>query len=254
MSRPSSDQSVGDEPHRRGDRFEPDPTERRADDTLRHRQPDSPDEQVERTVWDEPGLSAELAGPPGPGQLTYRAWLGKRHGETSAARSWSITLLLAAVAGPWAIVGAFWGSGETLFSFLALIIFGPVIEETMKVAAASYVVEKKPFLFRSRFQIVVCALASGFAFAALENGLYLVIYFPDPPEALVIWRWTICVALHMGCSLIAGLGLMRIWKDIWVRRARARLTLGFPYLLTAVVLHGAYNGLVVVLHVFGPRL
>ena len=208
-------------------------------------------EKVEHTVWDEPGLSHELAGQPNPAELTYAGWLDKRLSQTSAARSWGIVCLLVLLSGPWAVVGAVWGSGQTGMSVLALVVFAPLVEETMKLAAAAYVVEKRPFLFQSRFQILVCALASGLAFATLENLLYLKVYIPAPSPALSAWRWTVCTGLHTGCSLIGGLGLARIWKDLWARRGRARQPLGFPYLVTAVVIHGTYNGLAVLFHITG---
>ncbi len=250
MTRPSSDSSLGDEPHLRAGDFSPDRTEERAGRALGKEKP-TEDEKVRDSVWDEPGLSRELAGIPPPDERTYAVWLDQRRSQTGPAASWAAVALVALVAAPWAVLGAFWGSGETAFSVLALTVFGPVVEETMKLAAISYVVEKKPFLFRSRFQIGACALASGLAFAAIENVLYLKLYTPHPSDVLVAWRWTICVALHAGCSLVAGLGLMRIWADVWVRRAPARLPLGFPYLVTAVVIHGAYNGFALLLYVAG---
>ena len=114
-------------------------------------------------------------------------------------------------------------------------------------------VEKKPYLFRFSMQIAFCVLASGFTFAFVENLLYLKVYIPQASAFLVWWRWTICVAMHMGCSLIAGLGLMRIWKNARARCARPRLSLGYPYLLTAIVIHGAYNGLAVLLSAVNYR-
>lgn len=252
MTEPSSDPSINDEPHRRRGAHRPDPTEVKASGMLRRAGlARSEDESVEHTVWDEPGLSRELAGEPDEAGLTYARWLEKRLSQTSAARSWGIVGLLALLSGPWAVLGAIWGSGQTAFSALALVVFAPVVEETMKLAAAAYVVEKQPFLFQSRFQILVCALASGLAFAALENLLYLNVYIPDASAAQAAWRWTVCTGLHTGCSFIGGMGLARIWKDVRVRRARARQRLGFPYLLTAVIIHGTYNGLVVVLYVSG---
>jgi len=240
---------MGQEPHLRGRPLQPDPSEERADRTLAHGQ--RPDQGVEHTIWDEPALSPLLAGAVPPGELTYRRWLLERRDRTTAARSWAITIGAAAAAGPWAVLGAFWGSGRTVFSVAALIAFAPLVEEMMKAALALYVVEKKPFLFRSRAQIGLCVVAGAFAFAVLENLLYLNVYIPKPPVALVRWRWSVCVALHMGCSLIASMGLMRVWTDTWRRLDRPRLALAYPYVLTAVVVHGTYNALALLLTVAG---
>jgi len=240
MPRPSHDPSVHEEPHlRRKGGFAADPSEARVARQGR-REPDE-DEAVEQSVWDEPVVAHRLAGLPPPDALTYRAWLQKRRAATGPARSWLVTLAVALAAGPWAVLGAFWGAGQTPFSVIALVVFGPLVEEMMKVAAALYLVEKRPFLFSSRFQILLCAVAGGLAFAALENLLYLHVYVPLPPPLLVHWRWTVCIALHTGCSLVAGMGLMRVWADTWRRLARPRLSLAYPYLLGAIILHGAYN-------------
>ena len=245
----SHDPSVRDEPHLCGKRFEPDPSETRAAHTLRReraRRGATDDQRIEHTVWDEPGLSSELAGPVPEGVLKYRDWLLKRRDEVSSFRSWATTIGLALVAGPWALLGGLWGWRQTGLGVVAAVVFAPVVEEMMKVAAALYVVEKRPFLFRGPVQIIVCVLAVAFTFAAVENLLYVGLYGLASPS-LVRWRWTVCVAMHMAASCIAGLGLVRVWQDVWERRDRARLRLAFPYLLGAIALHGSYNAFVVLL-------
>ena len=243
MTEPSSDPSVSGEPHLRTKRNLDQARKRRADG-----------EQVRHSVWDEPGISPELAGPVPADALTYGNWLEQRRAETSTAASWGITLGLALLAGPWAVVGAVLGSGQTPFSLMALVLFGPVAEELMKIAAGLYVVERKPFLFTSPVQIITCALAGGLVFASIENILYLHVYVRDVPAWLPRWRWTVCVGLHVGCSAIAGLGVLRVWRDSWARHAPARISLAFPYLITAVAVHGLYNGLAALLSLLEHRL
>ncbi len=249
MSGPSKDPSVSDEPHLRGRQLKLDPSEASAERALERsrRKSDPEEDKVEHGVWDEPALSAELAGAAPEGSL-YADWLARRREATGPAKSWAVTAGLALLAGPWAILGAFYGSGETVLGVLTIVVFGPVAEETMKIAAATYVVEKRPFLFRSAVQILVAALAGGLVFATIENLLYLNLYIPDPTPGIARWRWSVCVAMHMGCSLVAALGLVRVWRDAWERRARPRLALGYPYLVTAIVIHGTYNALAVTLH------
>lgn len=256
MTAPSRDPSIFDEPHMRGAPFAPQP-----DDVpeARSRRGDSEpgavneERQAEHGVWDEPGLSPELAGAPPGDQLTYGRWLARGRERTGAAASWVVTLLVALVAGPWAVLGVLLGGGQTFFQIVAVVLIAPVAEETMKIAAATYVVEKRPFLFSSAAQIVICGLAGGLVFAALENVLYLTVYVSHPSGALVWWRWTVCVALHMGCSAISSLGLARVWRGVWERRRRARLAAGFAHLLVAVSVHGAYNLLATVFSVAGGR-
>jgi len=44
--------------------------------------------------------------------------------------------------------------------------------------------------------------------------------------------------LHVGCTVIYSMGLMRIWSDVWTRRARPRIELAAPYAFTAMAIHG----------------
>ena len=250
MAKPSRDPSVEDEPHLRAGRFQPDASEARADRAMarNRREGMTEDEQVEHSVWVEPGLSRELSGEQPEGTLTYAEWLDKRRAQVLPSTSWIVTAFVAALATPWAVLGAFSGTGQTVFSIAMITIVGPVVEETLKVSAALYVVEKKPFLFQSAVQIAVCAIAGGLSFAAIENLLYFHVYVKDPSALYIQWRWTVCVGLHVGCSFIAGLGLIRIWRETWRTQTRPKLSLGYPYLLTAVVIHGLYNTLAVGLH------
>lgn len=243
----SSGDPVDQEPHFRDGPRAPDPSEHRAWKTLRRRGPVSEGEAAENSVWDEPAHSAELSGGTPDGALTYETWLVKRRYSTSVARTWGVTVALALAAGPWAVLGSFWGAGETPWGLLALIVFAPLVEETMKTAATTWVVEKRPFLFGSRVQIAVCCLGSGLAFAAIENLIYLNVYVPDPSPALVAWRWSVCMAMHAGCTFVAGLGLMRIWKRTMDHRTPPRLSLGAPCLVAAMAIHGAYNGAAILL-------
>ena len=251
MNGPSDDPSIDHEPHLRQRGFTADPGEAAAErlvDAAAGRETD--DQRVEHTVWDEPALTRELSGPVPDGALVYDRWLDRRIAGTSAALTWVVTLAVAAASGPWAILGALLFSGQTTLGIVMITVFAPVAEEMMKVAAALWVVEKRPFLFRSSGQIAICALAGGFVFAAVENVLYLTVYVDEPTPWLVVWRWTVCVALHMGCSFVAGLGLMKIWRLTIQHRTRPRLAVGAPYMVAAMVIHGLYNGSAVLLELF----
>jgi RsiW-degrading membrane proteinase PrsW (M82 family) len=195
----------------------------------------------EDSVFDEPAYSPEVSGPPPPGADTYASRVERGLRQTTRFESWSWTLLLAAASGPWAVLGALWGSGESAFSALALVLVGPLVEESMKIAAAMAAVETRPWRFRSAGQLLVCAVAGGLAFAALENLLYLNVYVPNPPEWLIRWRWTVCVALHAGCSTVAGLGMIRVWRRAVEKRVPPRMSDAAPYLTAAVLIHGTYN-------------
>lgn len=247
---PSTDPSVFDEPHFQKRDFVPDPSETEAAQRAQEVPSPSEDQAVEHSVFDEPALAGmRTADPAHP--LAYANWLERKRAETTFAGSWCVTLGAALVAGPFAVVGAFVGPPESAGGIIALTIFGPLAEEMLKVATALWLVEKKPYLFRSPAQILVCAAASGFAFAALENLLYLHVYVPHPSPDLVAWRWTVCVALHVSCTLLAHLGVLRMWRDLWARRARPNLALAYPFLLAAWVLHGLYNTFALLLEFTG---
>jgi RsiW-degrading membrane proteinase PrsW (M82 family) len=134
------------------------------------------------------------------------------------------------------------GGGGSFSGLLMLTVIGPVTEEIMKIAAALWVVERRPYLFKSIPQILLCAVAGGLAFAFIENLMYLNVYIPHHTPKLELWRWTVCVGLHSGCSFVAGVGLARIWDNAVRELRRPQLGLGMPWFFTAMVGHGLYNG------------
>jgi RsiW-degrading membrane proteinase PrsW (M82 family) len=162
-----------------------------------------------------------------------------------------VTFLVAIISGPFAILGAFFSGGQSAFGIAMVTVFGPMAEEVLKSATAMWVVEKRPFYFISRIQIAICLLASALVFAAVENVLYLTLYIDNPGAGIILWRWTICVGLHMSCSFIASFGLMRIWGDCMQNRTRPRISLGAPFLITAVIVHGLYNTIAVFMEATG---
>jgi hypothetical protein len=145
------------------------------------------------------------------------------------------------------VIGAVFGGprgGPVSLSGLAMVVaLAPTMEETLKIALAAYVVELRPYLFRRAGQIVAAAVGSAFVFAAIENFIYLNIYVPHPSQGLFIWRWTICVALHVGCSAVAATGLIEIWKQAVSELRPPRLTQGLSRLMLAIGIHGTYNAL-----------
>jgi hypothetical protein len=199
------------------------------------------------SVWEEPALSPELASGPPPTELTYARWLDEQTARTSAHLRWLVAGLLALIAGPWAVIGAFWGSGQSVFSALVLVTIAPTVEELMKASAALYVAEKRPYLFGHPAQIVLCGVCAGLSFAAIENLIYLYIYIPHATPQLWVWRWTVCVALHTTCSGIASVGVWRVWRDAVLRRSLPRTSLASPWLTAAIILHGLYNAFALIM-------
>lgn len=206
----------------------------------------------DQSVWDETGLSRQLAGATPDDGVTWYRWYLQQAAETSVRHSWLVTLAVALAGGLFAIMGTLaqqsvMGGGM----LLGVVVFGPTVEEVMKVGLVLWLVEKRPWLFRHAEQILICALASGVVFAAVENVIYLKVYIDDPPDSLILWRWTVCVLLHAGCSTVAGLGAWRIWRQIRQEERAPALKDGAPFFVAAIVLHGLYNGTVTVLELGG---
>lgn len=246
MNDPRHDPSIEHEPHLKGGFLSLDLSEelaaaRLAREAARETQHDAAD----NTVWDEPTINGDLAGEADENQVTYKRWLATNIAATGWTKSWLITLGVALVAGPFAVLGTLFSSPEQGIASAAMLIvvavIAPVTEEVMKIAAALWVVEKRPFWFKSIGQILFCALAGGILFGVIENLLYLYVYIPDAGPALARWRWTVCVGLHMNCSFVAGIGLARIWYNAIREQHRPILGLGLPWFFTAMVGHGLYN-------------
>ncbi len=199
------------------------------------------------SVWEEPTTSGVLAGRAPEDALTYARWLDARVAERDVGTSWALTGLIALGAGPFAVMGAFWGAGQTVFSVLALVVFGPMVEEVVKLALPTYVVERRPYLFLSRVQILLCGGCAGLVFSIIENLLYLYVYVPNPSAELVLWRWTVCVALHVGCSMIGAIGLASVWREGMADKRRPDVARAARWVMLGTVVHGSYNALALVL-------
>jgi len=236
--------SIRNEPHLRG-RSELDPSEVRADVELAGDEEPDFDARVEHSVWNEPHLRAAGVAPPdGDGVASEEAWWRRGRAATGAAKSWGITLAVVALAGVWAVVGAVVGQFQFRGGLGAIggaTIVAPLTEELMKVALPLWIVEKRPFWYRSWTQIVVCGLAGGLGFAAIENLMYLHVYFPAHGPAFAAWRWTVCVALHVTCATIAAVGVARCWAIGRAAGRRPPLAPAAPWLIAAMVIHGGYN-------------
>ncbi len=205
----------------------------------------SDEERADHNVWDEPASRAAGLEPPEEA-ITYARWYQSGLERTSSARAWSITLLLALVGGPLAILGAMFPVQPSgLWSTMAVVSVGPVMEEMLKISAVVIAIERRPFLFRSTGQIFIALIASAALFSVVENLLYIYVWIPDPSPALIAWRWTVCTALHIGTTTVAGLGVLRMWRVSSSRMERAQMHYAFPYLVTAILIHCIYNGLAV---------
>ena len=203
----------------------------------------------ENSVWDEPGLSRELAGETPHDGITWLKWYRSQAAQTPASTTWLVTLVVALSSGICAVLGAIFLQLGTSNQFLMVVVAAPITEEIMKIALVVWVCEKRPWLFRSPAQILICGVASGFVFAAIENVLYL--NFGESTPGLVLWRWTVCVLVHVTCSLIASIGVAKVWIEFQRQERMPQLVDGSYWFVAAMVLHGAYNFAATMLDVAG---
>ncbi len=238
------DHSIENEPHLQSGGWQRDPSEAKAEARINEATVrENIDDVIDQSVWSEPAVSENVTGPPPEGAMTYAYWLTWRISQTGFLDSWALAFCWALLAGPLAILGVLIGSiyMPAMLLPVHVVLIGPVAEELMKVAIPLWVVERRPYLFKSRFQIFACAIAGGLVFAAVENVMYLNVELFNWDNVLTRWRWTVCVALHSLCCVVSALGLSRIWKTTIDEKTMPAIQSGVPYFITAMFIHGSYN-------------
>lgn len=193
-------------------------------------------------VWEEPSQN----GNPVPSSMpTYRQTMANRWATYSAGRKYLVFLGLLSVSG---LVGIGCGFLEiTVHSIFISVLFAPLLEELGKILAPMTVLERAPYRFSSGSSVMTVVLVSALVFASVENILYLSLYIKDPSMQVVIWRWTICTLMHITCSAIAGIGLMRMWRQAATAKGPGNFKIAASLLIAAIVIHGVYNTLAIFL-------
>lgn len=201
-------------------------------------------------VGDEPALASVR------GELPkYRDHYRARRAETPDSRRWGAALLAILVAGPAGILGAFlavtatWGS--VAVSVFAVVLVGPAVEEFVKAGSGLYLAEQRPWLVPYAWTLVVIVVAGGLGFAVIENWIYLNFYIEDPSDAIVRWRWVFGPLVHGSASFLAGFGIARMWRRTHAEGVAPELNISYPWFVAAVVLHGGYNLMAVILDAAG---
>jgi DNA-directed RNA polymerase subunit RPC12/RpoP len=194
----------------------------------------------------------EIYKPAPLGAGSYVDWLRRKQAGTTLAGSWYWTIMTAVLGGPWAIIAALMGSDPISFLgstplLLLVVVFGPTVEEVMKIALTSFWIETRPYVFKSINQLWIATLGSALIFSAIENVFYLHMPWSNPSLLMILWRWTICVAMHVGCTALATRGLIQEWERTVNEGRPATLTKAFPALLSAIVVHGSYNAFAVMI-------
>ena len=228
--------SVRSEPAHQNGKFEADPDEKTAARTGAKQDEIA---SIRDSVLNEPAITLTRD------ELHFGKWIEKKRAECSTAGNLGIVFLAAVLGGPFAVFGAFMAGRQWWSALLYIIVFAPVVEEFLKQSGMIYLLEKKPYRIFASWQFVFSAIVSALVFAIIENVLYCYVYVQ--PAALlshkmfIHFRWATCTAIHMGCSAIASIGMIRVWKKQLADGKRADLSVAFPYFVIAITVHGAYN-------------
>ena len=138
-----------------------------------------------------------------------------------------------------------------------LVVLGPFAEETLKQSGAIFQLEKMRGSIRYDWQFFLSGVLGGLVFSVLENLIYRYIYLANkPPEELatiMAFRWTICTALHILCTVISSMGLRRVWRDSLEKERPCRISDAFPWFAAATAVHGLYNLSMLLLDPFGTK-
>ncbi len=207
-------------------------------------QPVVGDADAEHSVWDEPAITETLSGSVPDDAITWASWYRQRRAGVSWADTWLVTILLVVLSAPLALLTAWISLAGTAFGLVMFVVVIPATEEILKVLLPLWIVETRPYLFRSRLQILLCTIATGTLFGALrfwfgETALFVV----GRPMQVRTGHLVLAVGMHAVCSLLMGLGLARIWRHTVREVRRPDLTRGSWYGTAAVSLHVVYAAL-----------
>ena len=141
---------------------------------------------------------------------------------------------------------------EMLYGGLLLaVLVAPAVEEVCKPIGVIFMLEKRAHWLRSGRQVVLLAVLGSLVFATLENLMYARVYHPEGGSSFLFWRFGVCTGMHLAASAVFGVGLAKMWRHI--RRTGSRFDIDhiFRYYVAAVVIHAAYNSIVMILHYVG---
>lgn len=191
-------------------------------------------------VWGEPALVSAPAAD--SARAEHRAWVAEQWETAGEGGRLGVFTGLCAISGIVAVLCALM-KGSFGFASLAVIFGAPVMEEVAKALGPLMVLEKRPWRFGSAAAIVVVGLVSGLVFASIENVLYFFVYIsPDKlTPGLVLWRLTVCTAVHVSGAGLSCTGLARAWRRAASAKGEFEMAPAVPWFFAAMAMHGLYN-------------
>ncbi len=143
-----------------------------------------------------------------------------------------------------------------LIPFISAVIVAPLMEELLKPMGVFHLLNKHAKLLPSRGFVAFLGALSGLTFATLENLLYLYVYFPNHTAEFAIFRFTVCTTVHVVCSAIVGWGAGAQLEELKQGDEETFFDLekSMGWLVTAILLHAAYNTFATFIPLFDKRM
>lgn len=160
-------------------------------------------------------------------------------------------MLLAIVGGFLGIIGALIQEIQSTTTFILLPFIGaPIIEEALKPSGIYLALLWWPRALASQLFTAVLSALSGLVFGIIESFVYVTLYVEDPSDEFIAFRFSVPLGLHAAASYLVGLGLNQRVID-WAAGRSHLPRASRNFYIAAVVLHGAYNTLAVILSLSG---
>jgi len=186
----------------------------------------------------EPGIGAGAT-------PEYRETIRREQARYPSSMLPVISILCGVAGGLFAVPAVFLSGVKSVFGLFILVFLGPFAEETLKQSGAVFQLEIMPGSLRYDWQFFLSGMLGGAVFSVLENLIYQHIYLrtlsPETLADVMAFRWTICMALHVLCTVVSSLGLRRVWRDSLAKERPCRISEAFPWFALATCIHGLYN-------------
>jgi len=185
----------------------------------------------------------------------YRELIRREQARYPASLVPFLSVLAGVLGGVFAVPAVFLSGIRSWLGMIVLVFLGPFAEETLKQSGAIFQLEKMRGSLRYDWQFFLSGALGGAVFSVLENLIYQHIYLAKlPPEklaAVMAFRWTICMALHILCTVVSSMGLRRAWRESLEKECPCLISKAFPWFAAATAIHGLYNLSMLFLDPFG---